>query len=184
MGKAVLAALGAAIAMFAWTYVSWTVLHLHDVGGLEKTGSVTAALREGGDETGVYAIPRPPRNDSENEAKRFKESHEEGPCALVFYTKEGSDPRSPMKFAKGFGVLFLTCLVLAAALGAAGIGNYVGRVLLCAAFGLAAAVHADGGMWAVFSSPSGGAVMQGLDRVVSFAVAGLVLAAVIKPRTE
>jgi len=90
----------------------------------------------------------------------------------------------PMVFVKGYSVMLLACIVLALVLAGAGIGSYLGRVLLCAAIGLVAAVHADGGLWAWFSAPTGWTVMQVLDRVVSFAVAGLVLAAVVKPRDE
>lgn len=184
MGKGILAALLGALAMFAWGFVSWTVLHLHEVKGFGNSEAVAKTLQRSGDETGVYWIPASPGTEDKEspEYKKWVEAHEQGPIAMVVYNKDGGPVMDPMTMVKGFLVMLASCLIVATMLASAGIGNYMGRLMFCTSFGLLAAVYVDGSNWAWFFFPMDWTITAAVDHVLSWAIAGAVMAALIKPR--
>ncbi|MEM8883589.1 MAG: hypothetical protein AAGD14_05960 [Planctomycetota bacterium] len=182
--RIVLASLIAAVAMFVWGFVSWTVLGLVEMKQFENDAAAQETLRAAAPESGVYVVPSPPKDgDLESSAgKRFLEMHKKGPLAMVVVQVEGTDPMDPITFAKGFGILFLTALVLAALLTRLPTKDYLARVLFVTGIGLVATLQADGADWAWFRFPNDWFLMAGVDRVITFAVGGLVLAGMVKPR--
>lgn len=177
MGRGVLAAALAAAVMFVWGFVGGHLLGIPPTREFSNSRTVAEAMRQSGDGDGVYQLPAPGASDGEAQLAR-------GPRATVFYDAGEVDVDSllVLTMAKGFLVLFAAGLLVAFLLERTSIRSYGGRVLFCTAFGLFAALYSTGGMWAWFHAPlawSGPAVVHDL---LAWAGAGLVIAAIHKPR--
>ena len=186
MAKALLGAALGAVAMFVWGFVSWTVLQFHTVNSFDNSTTVAESMRSSGAESGVYFIPAMPGTTDQESAefKKFKEQHERGPVAFVVYSAEGKKAMDPLSMAKGFAVMFASTLVVVFLLMNAKIANYLGRVLFVVSFGLFAAVFSEGSNWAWFHFPMQWTIQMALDHLIAWGLAGVVIAALVKPASR
>ena len=186
MGKAILGAFLAAIAMFGWGYLAWSpVLDLHEVRSLKESQAITETLQQSADETGVYWIPAvPEEKDVESEPwKEFEKKLAAGPRAMVVYRTDGAKWMDPLDMAKGFGLQFLACLLLAFLILGSGIRTFFGRVIFVATIGLVLVILSDGMNWVFFHFPDEWTMWQAIDHAAAVAIAGLVLAYFVRPKT-
>ena len=188
----ILAAVLAGLAMFLWGFVSHVVLGLGEVGmrdlpGEEKTLPV---LRDNIKEPGFYYFPgeggaRTAATKEQREAatKAWEDKCKAGPWGFVIYHPEGSVPMSPAQL----GIQFLTDLVLGLLLAfglnktAASFTCFGSRVAFAALFGLVASVAFLLPYWNWYGFPANFVLASLADQVIAFSLAGLVLAAMIKP---
>lgn len=184
MGRVFLAALAGALAMFIWGFVAWEVIHLRTLETFKSEGSVAAAIDHGAAESGVYLIPHHPGTTEKDssEYKKFVKDHEDGPLAMVVVRKEGAPAMHWSAFLKGYGVMLLACLIVALMIAEIGIKLAFNRVLFCALIGVVVALHADGSNWAWFYYPTDWTILAHVDRAVAWALAGLAMAPLLRPK--
>jgi len=183
MVRIVVSTIVAGVIFFAWGFLAWGILPLHDTAGGQVRDEVALAttLREQLPETGVYYMPYPPEGEEGREI--WTERHEAGPLAFIAVTLEGTNPMDPMLFVKGFLVSLATGLVTTLLLFAArgSLRAYVGRVLFVAALGLIPSLVSDAVLWNWMYFPRDWILMNVVDHMIGFGACGVVIAAIIKP---
>lgn len=177
----------AAVVVYVWNMASWMFLGLHDdsMARFEESEVVVEALVGSAKESGTYFIPNPPETqDMESpEFKEFVEKHKAGPVATIFFSKEGIEPMSPQVMGIGFGLVFASALIAAVLLSmTSGIG-FFGRVLFVALLGVFAAIEGHGSLWNWMHFPQDWTIAMATDVVVGWALAGILLAIIIRPRS-
>ncbi len=187
MGRAILGAFLAAIAMFGWGWLVWSpVLDLHEIRAFEKSDAISAAMKDSGDETGVYWIPAMPEEmDTESESyKAWLAKYEAGPRAMVIFRNESGPFEQVMSMAKGFALQFVACLLLAFLLLGGSVTSFFGRWIFSITVGLIMVAWADGMNWAFWQFPDEWTMWQAIDHAAAFGIAGFVLALIVRPKAE
>lgn len=135
-------------------------------------------------ETGVYYFPpMTSMRPDETEMESYTELHKSSPSGMIFYNAEHLDPMSPTRLFIGFlvdvGAAFFATLLLIVALPS--LPRYWGRVVFVAALG-AFAIFSTRMVDGVFLNlPPRWTVNMILDTAISWTLAGLVLAAIVRP---
>lgn len=169
----------AAIVLFFWGFLFWAVglgdPHTHQ--GNEEP--VLEALNQYLPEPGVYQLPDYTVLDQET----FTARHRRGPLATIFLRKAGAEPGGPMVFVLGFLHMLAACLLIGLLLQRTTpvTASYSARVTLVALVGAAGAVWSslNGPIWWYWPWSYG--LKLFLYDFIAFVLAGLVLAAFIRP---
>lgn len=181
----------AAVVVFAYLMASWMVFDFHrgTILPLPESWRDAFAAQEPIVQSGVYAEPMPPEPDpaaSPEETQRrldeFLARHRRGPLVTVFYRREGAEPFSPLLLVQGFGLDVIAAWIagLILFLGRAAFYSYPQRVVVVALMGAFTAVVAHGGYFVWMSFEWGFTLAMACDVIVSWLLAGLVLAAIVK----
>ena len=184
MGRIVPAALIAAVVVFAWGFIAHTAVNLFKVNSFRSAPAIAELMKQDGAEDGVYVIPSMPRDFSDEDAsdtKEHKRRHEAGPIAVVFFHRDGDAVMPPAMFAKGFAVSFVACLLLAMLLSMLKLPGFGRRFCVCATVGAMIALHVDASNWVWYRYATDWTIASAIYNLVSWAAAGLVLAAMVKP---
>lgn len=190
LGRALFASLLGAIVLMIWGMVYWVVLPFgfHVMHGADDEARLTAALEATLPASGVYQVPwleeAGPGEASDAALEAFTERHRRGPIAQIFYTAEGREPMAPGVFAAGFLNFFTSSLI---AVGILTLGlpvwpRFGQRVLVVFLLGLFAAVTVElaNPIWMYHAWDY--AAFRALQHVSGWLLAGLAIAAVLKPK--
>ena len=174
------------ITLFMWGFVSWVVLtwHFDTVRHDSSVMAVVEDIEDNLQETGVYYFPpMTTMRPDETEMEAYTELHKNSPSGMIFYNAEHLDPMSPSRLFVGFLVdvgaaLFATLLLIVAL---PSLPKYWGRVVYVAALGVFAifAIRMVDGVF--FNLPIRWTMNMILDTAISWMLAGLVLAAIVRP---
>ena len=174
------------IALFMWGFVSWVVLTWHFDTVRHDSGVMTVVedIEDHLQETGVYYFPpMTTMRPDETEMEAYTELHKNSPSGMIFYNAEHLNPTSPSRLFVGFladagAALFATLLLIVAL---PSLPKYWGRVVYVAALGVFAifAIRMVDGVF--FNLPIRWTMNMILDTAISWMLAGLVLAAIVRP---
>jgi hypothetical protein len=169
----------AAIAMFVWGAVFW--MSPFPVSTLARTADDVAAgkaLLEHFPVSGTYFIP-----GHYNDPGKIAELSAAGPIATVHLLREGRPMMDPRLLVQGFlhGLMSVFLLALLLQLALPGLGSYGARVGFTLLAGLAAAIFINLGDPIWWYQSWGWHLYRALYTVSAWLVAGLVLAAFVKP---
>jgi len=188
MKKILLAAALGGLTFFIWGFLSWVVLPWHNatMPNLPNENAVVEVLKSNLPETGVYIFPGYPNMEDATAMDVFTKKHEAGPLGMLFYVHEGKAPMSPSTFFYGYITFFLIALIAAALLSLVveRTKNYAGRVFFITLIGLIIALesHIGGIIW--MNVPSAYALVNAVDAIVAWLLAGLVISLIIKPSKD
>lgn len=183
MKRILLAGLLAAFAVHLWGFLSWAALPWHQatIHNLPNEDAVLSALRQHVNAAGVYRFPAEPTLESDWQA--FTEKYQRGPVGMMMFWPQGANPMSPQPFIGAF-VLNLFTATLAAwllSLATASLSGYGQRVLFVALLGVFAGVVSFLTLWNWRFLPTGYALVMAGELILTWALAGLVLAWRLKP---
>lgn len=184
MGRIILATIIGAVLLFAWNFVSWMVVKLHDgsMRSLEAEPLVVEMLRSADVEPGAYYFPAPPEDMKDQAAMDdFTARHRQGPLGMLIVSA-GTEPMEPMMFVTGFALNVISVLIAALLLASAGIRHASGRVLFVAALGVLVTVVSDLSYWNWMRFPSDHSLAMVADNVIGWIFVGIALAALIRPK--
>ncbi len=185
------AILGAIIA-FIWGNISWVVMdwHMKAVHQFKDEAAIVKVIKDNAPESGVYFIPRLPSDFTTKpgqDQKTLKAQHDvrvtEGPRAFLAVTVGPGDPAMKKQIIQYFLTYLAYALVLSILLARCANGSYITRVFYVGFLGLLMASYGE--MLAVtwFNYSWEFALINSLDGLISWTLAGLVMAAVVrKPR--
>ncbi len=171
----------------AWVFMSWMTFGVHEgtMGALPNPNAVTTALKSQNLESGVYTRPWPSNNEEAMDPESaFSKRHAAGPLFTIYYRAEGAPSMSVNMIVRGL-VLNIASAGLAACLLSCTAGcccNYFGRVGFVLGLGLFAAIVTHGAYWNWMGFPAHYTLMFVVDLAVGWTLAGLVMAALVKPR--
>ena len=178
-----------AAALMIWGFLFWVVLIPPGTTLKRLPGEVglVRELAEAVPESGSYYFPLPPLKDGTEQGpgvmESFRERHVSGPIGLLHYSRKGSDPFSMVTYLLGFAHFFLSALLAAILLMLAlpALETFVGRAAFVFGLGLFATVAMRLGDPIWWKLPWEFHLTSALYHLISWLIAGLVLAAVVKP---
>ena len=182
-----------AVVLFLWGFLYWVVLSdtLLPYKHMADQAAVVEVLQENLTETGIYWFPMaqydPDATTDEKQAAKEAsyERHRQGPLGGVIYHKVGREPMAPSALVKGFVINFVSALLASILLcSACARKGYAKRVAFVLGLGLFIAVSVHLIAWNYMFSPMGFTLLKIGDSVVGWLLAGLVIAAVVKPSAE
>jgi len=182
MKRILLAGVLGGLAAFLWSAFSHMALPLGETGvrSLPAETEVLGSLRGSVPEAGLYIFPSPADTSPEGQAQ-WMEKHRTGPVGLLVYRPVGGEFNFPR-----YLVTELLTNILAAALAAFFLarifGGYLQRALLVAMLGLFAWLSISVSYWNWYDFPASFILAEGIDQVVGWFVAGLVIARVVPGR--
>lgn len=168
-----------ALAMFVWGAAFWMNPLAYSV--MQKPtepGAARQALLEHFPRTGTYLFPDPLADPKQMEAQT-----KAGPVAMVHFQREGMAPMQPGVFVLGYLHELISVFLAAGLLRLAlpSLGCYKARVGFVALLGLTIAFFADISMPIWWHHPWPFHLVSLLYNLGAWVVAGLVLAAFVKP---
>jgi hypothetical protein len=184
MVKVLVGALIAGIVVFFWGAISHMALPIGTIGIRSIAGEekVVAAIKDSIHEPGFYFIPgrdmSKPMSKSEMEAHAAK--MRQGPSGVMVIHPEGSDSMSPRQLLTELGSSIVAALLAAIVLTQVRSG-YIGRVLIVTLMGLFGFVSILVSYWNWYGFPTDFILAGALDEIIGWFLAGLVLAAIIRP---
>ena len=189
MKKILLAAILGAVIIFLWGFLSWTVIHFHDASylSLSSGDEVADILKEKINENGVYYYPGD-MGDAESgaELEVLEEKHKKGPLFTIIYIKKGQELMNPMIFIKGFVVFFIAALIITFILNMVkdSLPTFIRRFSFLLSFALFAgfATYINNYVWLHY--PLEYSLVMALDVLIGWALAGILIAAIIKPERK
>ena len=114
----------------------------------------------------------------------WSQKHREGPLAVVIARPQGEEPMAAGVFLRGFALQVLVAFIAAWLLSkAAGLSSYGARVQFVTVLGLFASLMIDGAYWNWFLFPASYTVTALADHTLGWLLAGLAMAAIVKPKT-
>ncbi len=184
MVKRIVAAVLGGLVLFFWGYFSHAVLPIGEA-GLRTTASedvLLGAMKGGLSEPGVYILPGGEHDaDLNSEAyKAWAAKYEAGPTAFLVYHPTGEEPMSLRQLGSELLTNMIAAMLAVFVLSGLSTG-YVGRVMACTALGLLAWVSVSLSHWIWHRFPTEFALGEGVDQVGGWFLAGLLLAALIRP---
>jgi hypothetical protein len=178
----------AAVVMFVWGFVFWGLLPTASsvIKGPPDAEGLRSALK--GAPTGVYRLPDLALMSSADEADRAEHARqfEEGPIATVFVRAEGAQHMAPSTMVAGFVHMLVSCLLMAILLHVvrrAGT-TYLQRAIIVGFAGTVGTVFSNLGAPIWWFHPWNFHALNTLYMIWAWILAGLVLAAFIKPPAE
>ncbi len=190
--KIFLAGLLGGIAMFAWTSVAHLVLPLGMTGVQEipNEAPVLAAMQASlGQSSGFYffpgmgAGPNPTREQQRAAMQQYQKKLDANPSGILIYRPAGSvKALDPRQLGIEFLTEFLEVLLAAFLLAQARLG-YLGRVGFFLVAGIIAAMATNLPYWNWYGFPTNYTAAYMTIQVVGYLCAGLVAAALVKPKS-
>jgi hypothetical protein len=184
MGKLILGAILAAIAVFGWEAASWTVIGWHQNGfrsfrDESRVAEVIKANVTSGH--GIYLLPAmgdAPKLATVEEKKTFVEEQakamKNGPYMYAIIRPGKGEVSMSTNMVLSFGRCLICAFLIAALLSQVAL-FYAARIAFVAAAGLFAGLTADLPMWIWFENPGRDAVVNIADHVIAWIIGGAVL---------
>ena len=185
--RVVIAALLGGIVFFVWGAISHMVLPLGEMGlkSLPNEEPVMAALQQSIPESGLYFFPGMDmsRKRTPEEEKAWTARYAAGPIGLLVYHPSGEEPMSPKRFVTEFVTDLLAALAGAALLllSVPGLGR---RLLFGFFLGFAAWFTLSVPQWNWYGFPGDFVAAEGIDVVVGWMLAAVVMGFVIDRRAK
>ncbi len=184
MFKLILGAFLAAIAVFAWEAVSWTVLGWHDNGfrtfrNEEAVAEVIKANATSGQ--GIYMLPAMDEpsavataEEKQAHMKRQEQAMETGPYIYAVVRPGRGEISMGTNMILSFVRSFVCALLVAALMSQVAL-FYPARIAFAAAIGLFAGLTSDLPMWIWFETPGRDTIVNIADHLIAWIVGGIVL---------
>ncbi len=169
-------------------FVCSAAIHMSPLGSMglsvlnDKEEAVLAALKSNIPNDGLYFFPgmEMSKTMTTEEQNAWNAKYKAGPVGLLLYHPNGGDAMSP----KQLGMEFLTtviCGLIAAFILASTVGSLSSRAILVGLIGLFAWFAISWSQWNWYGFPLKFILLDGLDQVIGWLVAGFVMAKMVKP---
>lgn len=173
------------IVMFIWGFLSHTVFQIGDSGvkSLPNEAAVVAVLKTNINEPGFYFFPGMDMTHQASEAEQaaFAEKYKAGPTGILVYQPTGQDVMSPKQLVVELASNIVGCWIVAFIL-ALGIPSFIKKVIATTLIGLVGWISIMISYWNWYRYPDKIVLAEGCDQVISWFLAGLVLAFIVRAR--
>ncbi|WP_457674153.1 hypothetical protein [Thiolapillus sp.] len=169
----------AGVVLFIWGAVAHMLLPLGKMGmqELPHSTSVTYALDLALDGSGLYVFPWMDEEDMSREAwEEWEEDYRDGPVGMILYRPQGGDPMASRLFVIQFMTDLAAGFIAAILLHFTSLG-FLGRLLFVTAMGLFSWLTSSLPWWNWYGFPGEMTLAAGIEMIVGWFLAGLVLAA-------
>jgi hypothetical protein len=173
------------IIVFVWSFLAWVILPLHEphMKGVANEEALVSAFQSSLKEKAVYVVPKNPGMQADQVSMdAFAAKMKRGPTAMIIYDPAGSDLMMPRQMVVGVILDIIAACIVAwfLARSTAMSAAYIARVAYCGMFGIFVAFFTHLSYWNWMGYP--GDFTSGLivDGILSWLLAGLGIAAVVK----
>ena len=184
--KLIIASILAALASFAWGYISWMQLSWHETGmrDFKDENAVAEVIKDNaGYGKGIYMLPFPhkPLEFTEQEEQervviaKHEKAFEEGPYMYAIVRPGKRDGDMAQNLIRSYIRSFIACLIAGALLMPL-VLNYWARVAYIAALGAFAGLAVDMQQWIWFELPTRDLIVNMTDHFIEWTLAGCILA--------
>jgi len=185
MKQLIIPSLLAAIVVFIWMFISWTVLSWHntdikDFPDITEIEHMKAVLHE----PGIYIYPGEPKKETDTGMKEWIDTFKAGPVvSFMVYSPTGFDPMNPALFIKSFIIDFIAAFIAGVLLMMTLAQNpsFWRRVIFVMLLGLFAGFIGPFIEWNWWHFPTSYTIVAVIDFCITWFLAGLILAWRIKP---
>jgi len=186
--RIVLAGVLAGLVMYAWSSL-WHVVFGFGATGIKQIPNedvVLSAMRLTIQEPGFYFFPGFDESAkmTQEQEQAWQQKYMSGPAGIMIYQPRGGLPLSPAQLLTECGKDIVIALVLAVLMAHAlpGLTGFSARVLFVTLVGVVAGLETNVSYWNWYRFPGNYTGVAILESVTSFALGGLVLAALLKRR--
>lgn len=189
MTRIITAGVVGAVVYYVWGMLAWMAVPLHTptIHALPAEQTIIDALTAQNLESGVYVIPysENPADMSDPESE-FMKRHTAGPIFSIYYQKQGAAPMNAGVLGTGFVIDLLAALLAACLLSSIGPcgRSYWCRVGFVTGLGIFVALVGHLSYWNWMHFPLGYTVAFMIDVTVGWLLAGLAIAALIRPQVN
>jgi hypothetical protein len=185
MARVLLGGIAAGIVVFIWGAVAHMALPIGEMGirAIPHEESVIGALELSIQQPGFYLFPyMNPKEASEEAKKAWSEKLKKGPAGILVIHPEGSEAMSPRQLSTEVATDVVAALLAALLLSQVRPNtSYWGRVGFVTLLGIFAFVTISIPYWNWYGFPTDFTTGQAIDQIVGWFLAGLVLAAIVRP---
>ena len=185
MNKLIVPALIAAVVVFIWMFISWTVIGWHDIDlKTIKDQTVIEQMKESLTVPGIYLYPGQPESETDAGMEEWMRKHETGPVVnFMVYHPAVFNPMNPSLFLKSFIINFIAAFLAGVLLMMTLAQNpsFWRRVSFVTLLGLFAGFIGPFIEWNWWGFPLAYTIVAVVDFCITWFLAGLVLAWRIKP---
>ncbi len=185
MKRVILGAVLAGIVVFIWGMVSHMLLPIGETGMklIPNEGAVVQQMKDNITEPGVYLFPgfdthNP--NSKETEAA-WSRKYKAGPNGFLVYQPQGTAPLNPFSFVWELIMSILGAFLAGLIVFKSDMEHYRCRVGTVTFMGLFAWITISIPYWNWYRFPGNFIFAQGVDEVVGWFAAGLIIAWIVKP---
>jgi len=187
--RVLLAGLLGGIAMFVWSSLAHTVLPLGRTGFQEipnEQGVLSAMQAQLGTTSGLYSFPgmglgpNPTRAQENAAMPEYEKKLASNPSGLLIYHPPGATGFSPGKLGTEFATELIEAWFVAFLLAQTTLGSFFSRVGFVTLIGITAAINTNIPYWNWYGFPSSYTTAYMTIEIVSYVVAGLVIATILK----
>ena len=184
MKRMLIGGLVGGLAVYIWSFISHMVLPIGSAGISiiqQNEDVVLETMKTNISEPGLYFIPGiDPNTDMSSEAyKTWEEKYKTGPRGLLLFNPEGADPMSIGQLLTEL-LTNLIAGIIAAFLLFSLIGSYWIRVYTVTLLGLFSWISISASYWNWYGFPGSFIVAEGIDQVIGWFLAGIVMAKIVK----
>lgn len=187
MKKVLIAGILGGVVAFAWS----SIVHMLPTGHMglstlnEKEDAVVAALKSNIGKPGLYFYPGMDMTKSPTAEQQaaWEAKYKAGPSGLLLYLPNGNEPMTPKQLLIEFLATVL-CGLIAAYVLASTVGSLLHRAALVCLMGLFTWLAISLSQWNWYKFPFDFILVDGLDQVFAWLLAGFLMAKMIKPANE
>jgi len=189
MTRILLAGVVGAVVYYIWGMAAWMLIPLHTptLAGLPEQDAIRTALQSQDLQTGVYVIPwSDDESDWQEPESELSQNYRSGPLVSIYYRQDGSEPMPTRMLVGGF-VIDLLAATLAACLLSGALGccrGYASRVGFVLGLGIFVALVGHASYWNWMHFPAGYTIAFMVDVIVGWTLAGLAIAAIVRPEAK
>jgi hypothetical protein len=182
--RLIIAGIVGGVVMFMWGAVSHVILPFERAGikTIPNEEAVVSAMKTNITEPGFYFIPgMNMNNQTAEEEKAWTEKYKTGPTGILIYHPTGQDPMSAKQLLIELGSNI--CAVLIGAFLISWIApSFSKQVVAATLIGLTAWLSINISYWNWYRFPTSFVLLEGIDQIVSWFLAGLAVALVLHRR--
>jgi hypothetical protein len=186
MLRLILAGILGGIVMFAWGAVFHMFIPIGKGGVkmLPNEEAVMANFKQNVPDAGVYIVPGMANmdNPSAEEQAAWAARIDRGPTAFFVYNPNGRPPEMLRWMGIELASDIVACLVVAFMFLLTGATTFVGRVTISMLIGLTAWLSINISYWNWYRFPKEMIIAEGIDQVVGWLAAGIIIAIFMKPK--
>jgi hypothetical protein len=186
MKTSVIAGIVGGIILFLWSFLAWVVLPLHTA-TMHPISDENAAINALGPlltSKAVYDMPHDPgMRGGQAAMDAYTKKVERGPTGMIIYDPQGADPMMGKQMFMGILLDFLTAFLAAWMLASSLLlsAPYMTKVMYFVMIGVLISVSQHLAYWNWMRFPTDWTLAQIVDTIVGWTLAGLGIAALVKP---
>lgn len=184
--RILIAALAAAVVMFVWLSVAhmFTPLATAGISRMNSEPATVAAMQTAMPADGLYMFPGMDleAKDQKAEMAAYQAKAKVNPTGMVLIHAPKTDQGMAKQLIGEFVVELICVLLAAIVLNLANVPGFLGRVLTVTAIGVPAALWTNVSYWLWYGYPTAYTLANITIELIGFIFAGLVLAALMRPK--